>query len=71
MVIKTAEEAASPNVVSAVRFLIAAVCFAPKIVEGLRDPYLRRYALELGAWLFGRWRLQAYLPEVAGCYKNF
>lgn len=43
--------------ISALRFLIAAICFMPKIVEGLKNPELVKCALELGAWLFGRFLL--------------
>ena len=53
VVIKVAEHDLSPNTLSALHFAIAAVCFSPLAVKGLRDPALRLAALELGIWLFG------------------
>ena len=47
------EDDLSPNSLSALRFIIAAVCFSPLSIKGWKDPALRLAALELGLWLFG------------------
>lgn len=59
VVIKTTERHLSPGVLSAVRFLIAAVCFSPSIAQGLQKPKLRSAGFELGCWLFGGYTAQA------------
>lgn len=59
VVIKTTERHLSPGALSALRFCIAAVCFAPSIVQGLQKPKLRSAAFELGCWLFGGYTAQA------------
>lgn len=59
VVIKTTERNLSPGALSALRFCIAAVCFAPSIVQGLQKPKLRSAAFELGCWLFGGYTAQA------------
>ncbi len=48
-----AEHDISVNALSALRFGIAALCFAPAAVRGLRNKEMRLTALELGTWLFG------------------
>lgn len=53
VVIKLAEHDISVNALSALRFGIAALCFAPAAVRGLRNKEMRLNALELGLWLFG------------------
>ena len=53
VVIKLAEADMSPSTLSALRFGIAALCFAPAALRGLRKRDLRATALELGVWLFG------------------
>lgn len=53
VVIKMAEADMSPSTLGALRFGIAALCFAPAAARGLRKADLRAAALELGAWLFG------------------
>ena len=53
VVIKLAEHDISVSALSALRFGIAALCFAPSAVRGLRNKELRLTALELGMWLFG------------------
>ena len=53
VVIKLAENDISVNALSALRFGIAALCFAPAAVRGLRNKEMRLTALELGFWLFG------------------
>lgn len=52
VVIKTVEHDLSPNSLSALRFLIAAVVFSPLAAKGLKNAGLRLAALELGTWLF-------------------
>lgn len=59
VVIKATERNLSPGVLSAVRFLIAAVCFSPSIAQGLQKPKLRSAGFELGCWLFGGYTAQA------------
>eukprot|EP01023_Acetabularia_acetabulum_P024822 TRINITY_DN2388_c0_g1_i3.p1 TRINITY_DN2388_c0_g1~~TRINITY_DN2388_c0_g1_i3.p1 ORF type:complete len:415 (-),score=76.07 TRINITY_DN2388_c0_g1_i3:3178-4422(-) len=58
--IKTTEEILAPSALSAIRFLIAALVFSPKIIRGLQKPELRLAAMELGCWLFGGYQAQAY-----------
>ena len=53
VVIKLAEHDISVNALSTLRFGIAALCFAPAAVRGLRNKEMRLNALELGLWLFG------------------
>lgn len=53
VVIKLAEADVSVGALSALRFGIAALCFLPAAVRGLRIAELRGTALELGVWLFG------------------
>jgi hypothetical protein len=53
VVIKLAEHDISVNALSALRFGIAALCFAPAAARGLRNKEMRLSALELGLWLFG------------------
>lgn len=53
VVIKLAEADVSVSALSALRFGIAALCFLPAALRGLRAPELRGTALELGLWLFG------------------
>ena len=53
VVIKLAEADMSPSTLSALRFSIAALCFAPAALRGMQNRDLRASALELGAWLFG------------------
>ncbi len=53
VVIKLAEHDISVSALSALRFGIAALCFAPAAVRGLRNKEMRLTALELGMWLFG------------------
>ena len=48
-----AEHDISVNALSALRFGIAALCFAPAAIRGLRNKEMRLTALELGTWLFG------------------
>ena len=48
-----AEHDISVNALSALRFGIAALCFAPSAIRGLRNKEMRLTALELGTWLFG------------------
>ena len=43
----------SSTALSASRFAIAALAFAPYVVRGLRLPHVRRNAAELALWLFG------------------
>lgn len=57
--IKEAEEILSPASLSALRFVIAAACFAPAAARALEDKELRKSALELGAWLFAGYTMQA------------
>ncbi len=51
--IKLAEADVSVNALSALRFGIAALCFLPAAMRGVRSRELRWTALELGVWLFG------------------
>lgn len=53
VVIKLAEHDLSVSALSALRFGIAALCFAPAAVRGLKNKEMRLTALELGMWLFG------------------
>ena len=53
VVIKLAEADMSPATLSALRFGIAALCFAPAALRGAGKPQLRATALELACWLFG------------------
>ena len=57
VVIKLAEHDISVSALSALRFGIAALCFAPSAVRGLRNKEMRLTALELGLWLFGAFQL--------------
>ncbi|CAL5228166.1 g11247 [Coccomyxa viridis] len=59
VVIKLAEHDISVSALSALRFGIAALCFAPAAVRGLRNKEMRLTALELGMWLFGGYTAQA------------
>uniref|UniRef100_A0A061RWP0 Drug metabolite transporter superfamily n=1 Tax=Tetraselmis sp. GSL018 TaxID=582737 RepID=A0A061RWP0_9CHLO len=58
-VIKAAEDSCPPALLSAVRFSMAAVCFAPWIVEGVKNKEVRKSATELGLWLFAGYLAQA------------
>lgn len=50
---------------SALRFGIAALCFAPNAVRGFKDPKMRIAAVELGLYLFGEAALlPAYQAQV-------
>ena len=60
VVIKLAEADMSPATLSALRFGIAALCFAPAAFRGAGKPQLHATALELGCWLFGGYMLQAW-----------
>ena len=51
--IKYAEGSLSPGAMSALRFGIAALCFAPNAIRGAKNPGLRRASVELGLYLFG------------------
>ena len=51
--IKYAEHTLTPGALSAFRFGIAALCFAPNAVSGFRHKELRNAATELGLYLFG------------------
>ena len=51
--IKYAEGTLTPGAMSALRFGIAALCFAPNAWRGFRNPALRSAAVELGLYLFG------------------
>lgn len=53
VVIKLAEADVSVNALSTLRFGIAALCFLPAALRGIRSKELRWTALELGMWLFG------------------
>ena len=53
VVIKLAEHDISVSALSALRFGIAALCFAPSAVRGLQNKEMRLTASELGLWLFG------------------
>ena len=53
VVIKTAEDVLSPVALNALRFGMAALCFAPLLPRALRQPNMLRPSLELGAWLTG------------------
>ena len=57
VVIKLAEHDLSVSALSALRFGIAALCFAPAAVRGLQNKEMRLTALELGMWLFGAFLL--------------
>lgn len=43
----------SSTALSASRFAIAALAFAPYVWRGLKLPHVRRNAAELALWLFG------------------
>ncbi|KAK9800334.1 hypothetical protein WJX73_004585 [Symbiochloris irregularis] len=70
VVIKSVEHDLSPNSLSALRFLIAAVCFSPLAVKGLQKAKLRTAALELGFWLFGGYTAQALGLEYTTAAKG-
>ena len=53
MAIKYAEHTLTPGALSALRFGIAALCFAPNAVQGFKHKQLRNAATELGLYLFG------------------
>ena len=53
VVIKTAEAGLSPTMLNALRFTLAAACFAPLLPRALKERSMLRPALELGAWLTG------------------
>lgn len=59
VVIKTTESTLAPGTLSALRFCIAAMCFTPWIIKGLKDKKLTMAAAELGGWLFGGYTAQA------------
>ena len=48
------EGSMSPDAISAIRFILAALCFAPAVIRGFRVPQLRSAGVELGLWLFGK-----------------
>ena len=64
VVIKLAEHNISVGALSALRFGIAALCFAPSAVRGLRNKEMRLTALELGLWLFGARHPQIQIPAM-------
>jgi hypothetical protein len=49
----------SSTALSATRFGIAALAFAPYVWRGLKIPQVRRSAAELALWLFGGYTAQA------------
>jgi hypothetical protein len=51
--IKAAEDSMSSTALSATRFSIAALAFAPYVWRGLKLPHVRRSAAELALWLLG------------------
>ena len=53
MAIKAAEDSMSSTALSATRFGIAALAFAPYVWRGLKLPHVRRSAAELALWLLG------------------
>lgn len=57
--IKAAEDSMSSTALSATRFGIAALAFAPYVWRGLKLPQVRRSAAELALWLFGGYTAQA------------
>lgn len=56
--IKAAEDSMSSTALSATRFGIAALAFAPYVWRGLKLPHVRRSAAELALWLLGGLLLQ-------------
>jgi hypothetical protein len=56
VVIKLAEADLSPELLNMLRFGLAALCFAPSIVRGLRNRKIWKPSVELGFWLFGEWQ---------------
>jgi hypothetical protein len=49
----------SSTALSATRFGLAALAFAPYVWRGLKIPQVRRSAAELSLWLFGGYTAQA------------
>lgn len=53
VVIKLAEADIQPELLNTLRFGLAALCFAPAIVKGVKQQELWKPSAELGFWLFG------------------